>query len=103
MFDYSDFYSLTVFDIYKKSERFICTIAAYAIISDKKLNFDTFIERDNSDQFIIVVKNATNKKRRLQLKSIFIVYQRIIVCRDISCFRVRIFSFKNLQYIVKFF
>ncbi len=49
MFDRSNFYSLIVFDIYKKSKRFICTIATYAMMSDEELSLDTFIERDNDD------------------------------------------------------
>jgi len=49
MFDRSNFYSSIVFDIYKKSKRFICTIATYAMMSDEELSLDTFIERDNND------------------------------------------------------
>lgn len=102
VFDRSDSYSSTAFDIHEKSECFIRTIAAYVMISDEELSLDTFIERDDDNRFIIVVKDATSKKRRLQLKPILIAHQRAIVCRDTSCFRVRTSSFKNLQYVAKF-
>ena len=42
-------------------------------------------------------------KKKLKLKINPIVYQRAIICRDTFCFRVRILSFKNLQYVAKFF
>ena len=65
MFNRFNSYSSTAFDIYKKLKRFIRTIAAYVMINDKESSLNTFIERDNNDWFIIVVKYATNKKKRL--------------------------------------
>jgi hypothetical protein len=49
VFNRSNSYSLTVFDIHKKSERFIRTIAAYAMMSDEELSLNTFIKRDDDD------------------------------------------------------
>jgi len=102
VFDRSGPYSSTVFDIHEEPERFIRTIAAYAMMSDEELGLDTFIERDDGDQFITVVEDATGKERRLQLEPVPIAYQRAIVCRGTSCFRARTPSSKDLQYVVKF-
>lgn len=74
MFDRSGPYSSTVFDIYKDPERFIRTIAVYVIISDEELGLNTFIKRDNGDQFITIVEDATVKERRLQLEPVPIAY-----------------------------
>ena len=81
MFDRSDSYSLIAFDIHKKSKRFIRMIAAYVMMNDEELNLDTFIERYNDDQFIMILKDATSEERRLQLNSIIIVFQRATVLR----------------------
>jgi len=95
VFDRSGPYSSTVFDIHEEPERFIRTIAAYAMMSDEELGLDTFIERDDGDQFITVVEDATGKERRLQLEPVPIAYQRAIVCRGTSCFRARTPSSKD--------
>ena len=42
-------------------------------------------------------------KKKLQLKINSIAYQQAIVCRGTFCFRVKTLSFKNLQYVAKFF
>ena len=102
VFDRSGPYSSTAFDIHEEPERFIRTIAAYVMMSDEDLGLDTFIERDDGDQFITVVEDATGKERRLQLESIPIAYQRAIVCRGTSCFRATPPSSEDLRYVVKF-
>ncbi|KAI4087136.1 MAG: hypothetical protein L6R37_008352 [Teloschistes peruensis] len=83
-------------------ERFIRTIAAYVMMSDEELGLDTFIQRDDGDQFITVVEDMTGKERRLQLDPIPIAHQRAIVCRGTSCFRARTPSSEDLRYVVKF-
>jgi len=102
VFDRSGPYSSTVFDIHEEPERFIRTIAAYAMMSDEELGLDTFIERDDGDQFITVVEDVTGKERRLQLEPVPIAYQRAIVCRGTSCFRAKTPSSEDLRYVVKF-
>ena len=102
VFDRSGPYSSTVFDIHKEPERFIRTMAGYVMMSDEELGLDTFIERDDGDQFITVVEDATGKERRLQLEPIPIARQRAIVCRGTSCFRAWTPSSENLQYVAKF-
>lgn len=102
VFDHSGPYSSTAFDIHEEPERFIRTIASYVMMSDEDLGLDTFIERDNGDQFITVVEDATGKERRLQLDPAPIAYQRAIVCRGTSCFRAKTPSSKNFQYVAKF-
>ncbi|KAL9130813.1 MAG: hypothetical protein Q9175_006929 [Cornicularia normoerica] len=102
VFDRSGPYGSTAFDIHEQPERFIRTIAAYVMMSDEELGLDTFIERDDGDQFITVVEDATGKERRLQLESIPIAYQRAIVCRGTSCFRATTPSSEDLRYVVKF-
>jgi len=102
VFDRSGSYSSTVFDIHEEPELFIRTIAAYVMMSDEELGLDTFIERDDGDQFITIVEDATGKERRLQLESVPIAYQRAIVCRGTSCFRARTLNSKDLRYVVKF-
>ena len=102
VFDRSGPYSSTAFDIHKEPERFIRTIAAYVVMSDEELGLDTFIERYNANCFITVVEDATGQKRKLQLDSSPITYQRAIVCRGTSCFRAKTLGSKNLQYVAKF-
>ncbi|KAL8647621.1 MAG: hypothetical protein Q9210_005451 [Variospora velana] len=102
VFDRSGPYSSTAFDIHKEPECFIRTIAAYVMMSDEELGLDTFIQRDDSDQFITVVEDATGKERRLQLEPDPIASQRAIVCRGTSCFRARTPSSEDLRYVVKF-
>ncbi|KAL9585487.1 MAG: hypothetical protein Q9203_004230 [Teloschistes exilis] len=102
IFDRSGLYSSTAFDIHKEPERFIRTIAAYMMMSDEELGLDTFIQRDDGDQFITVVEDTTVKERRLQLDPIPIAHQRAIVCRGTSCFRARTPSSEDLRYVVKF-
>ena len=65
VFDRSGPYSSTAFDIHKEPECFICTIAAYIMMSDEELGLDTFIEQDDGDRFITVVEDAMGKERRL--------------------------------------
>ncbi|KAL9028328.1 MAG: hypothetical protein Q9196_003289 [Gyalolechia fulgens] len=102
VFDRSGPYSSSAFDIHEEPERFIRTIAAYVMMSDEELGLDTFIQRDDSDQFITVVEDATGKERRLQLDPDPIASQRAIVCRGTSCFRARTPSSEDLRYVVKF-
>lgn len=102
VFDRSGLYSSTAFDIHKEPERFICIIAAYVMMSDEELGLDTFIQRDDGDQFITVVEDMTGKERRLQLEPVPIAHQRAIVCRGTSCFRARTPSSEDLRYVVKF-
>ncbi|KAL8673853.1 MAG: hypothetical protein Q9168_001718 [Polycauliona sp. 1 TL-2023] len=102
VFDRSGPYSSTAFDIHKEPERFIRTIAGYVMMSDEELGLDTFIQRDDGNQFITVVEDATGKERRLQLEPDPIAYQRAIACRGTSCFRARTLSSEDLRYVVKF-
>ncbi|KAI4106232.1 MAG: hypothetical protein L6R37_002319 [Teloschistes peruensis] len=102
VFDRSGPYSSSAFDIHEEPERFIRTIASYVMMSDEELGLDTFIERDDGDQFITIMEDATGKERRLQLKPDPIAYQRAIVCRGTSCFRARTSSSEDLRYVVKF-
>ncbi|KAI4203343.1 MAG: hypothetical protein LQ346_001814 [Caloplaca aetnensis] len=102
VFDRSGPYSSTAFDIHEEPECFIRTIAAYVMMSDDELGLDTFIQRDDGDQFITVVEDATGKERRLQLEPDPIASQRAIVCRGTSCFRARTPSSEDLRYVVKF-
>ncbi|KAL8788263.1 MAG: hypothetical protein Q9213_001783 [Squamulea squamosa] len=102
VFDRSGPYSSTAFDIHEEPERFIRTITAYVMMSDEELGLDTFIQRDDGDQFITVVEDVTGEERRLQLEPDPIAYQRAIVCRGTSCFRARTPSSENLRYVVKF-
>ena len=73
------------------------------MMSDEVLDLNIFTSLNEKYRFIIIIQDTTDKKRRLQLKIDLIVYQQAIVCRDTSCFRVRTLSFKNLQYVAKFF
>ncbi|KAI4196202.1 MAG: hypothetical protein LQ350_006695 [Teloschistes chrysophthalmus] len=102
VFDRFGLYSSTAFDIHKDPERFIRTIAAYVMMSDEELGLDTFIQRDDGDQFITVVEDTTGKERRLQLDPIPVAHQRAIVCHGTSCFRARTPSSEDLRNVVKF-
>ena len=74
VFDRFGPYSSTAFDIHEEPERFIRTMAGYVMMSDEELGLDTFIERDDGDQFITVVEDVTGKERRLQLEPVPIAY-----------------------------
>ena len=87
----------------KKFQQFIKIVAKYTIINDKKMNLNIFINLDKKYWFIKIMQNTIDKEKRLHLKSNSIVCQRTILCRDTFCFCVKIFSFKTLQYVVKFF
>ena len=102
VFDRSGPYSSTAFDIHEEPERFIRIIAAYVMMSDQEMGLDTFIKRDDGDQFINVVEDATGKERRLHLEPVPITSQRAIVCRGTSCYRARTSSSEYSQYVVKF-
>ena len=102
VFDRSGPYSSTAFNIHEEPERFIRIIAAYVMMSDEELGLNNFIEEHDGDRFITVVEDATGKERRLQLDPAPIAYQRAIVCRGTSCFRAKIPSSKNFQYVAKF-
>lgn len=102
VFDCSGPYSSTAFDINEEPERFVHMIAAYVMMSDEELGLDTFIEWDNGNWFITIMKDATDKKRRLQLKSIPIAHQQAIVCCGTSCFCAKTLSFEDLWYVIKF-
>ena len=64
IFDYSDFYNSGPFNIHKKPKQFMQAIVGYAIISDKELGLDTFIEQNRGDLFIIIIENTTGDKKR---------------------------------------
>ncbi len=102
IFNRFDFYSSELFDIHKKSEKFIRVIAEYMMMNDKELDLNTFIERRMNIRSITIIEDVTEEKKELRLKSDFIVYQRVIFCRDTSCFLVKTSDLKNLQYVVKF-
>ena len=103
IFDRFDSYNSKVFDIRKKLDQFIKIIAEYTMMNDKELSLNIFMNLNKKCRFIAIIKDKTDKKKRLQLKQDSIVYQRAIVYRNTSCFRVRTLSFKNLQYVAKFF
>ena len=102
IFDRFGFYSSEVFDIRKKFEQFIRAIAEYTMMSDEKLDLNIFMSLNEKCRFITIIENKTDKTK-LQLKQNPIAYQQAIVYRGTFCFRARTLSFKNLQYVVKFF
>ncbi|MCJ1425542.1 hypothetical protein MMC29_003442 [Sticta canariensis] len=102
VFDRSGPYSSGVFDIHKEPEQFIRSIAGYTMMSDEELGLDTFTSLNEEHRSITIIEDTTDKKRRLQLESDPIAYQRAIVCRGTSCFRARTLSSKDLQYVAKF-
>ena len=97
VFDRSGPYSSGAFDIHEKPEQFIRTIAGYTMMSDEELGLNTFIERNEEDQFITIPEDATGKEKRLRLKRDPIVIQQAIVCRGTSCY-----CSKDLKHVVKF-
>ncbi|MCJ1360430.1 MAG: hypothetical protein MMC33_010435 [Icmadophila ericetorum] len=87
IFDRSGPYSSGVFNIHEEPEKFIQAIAGYTMMDDEELGLDTFIERDDKDQFISVTDDSTGKDKRLQLEENPFVKQRAIVCRGTNCYR----------------
>lgn len=65
MFNYSRPYSSGEFSIYKEPKQFIRTLAGYAIISNKELGLDIFVESDGNNRFITVTEDVTRNDRRL--------------------------------------
>lgn len=103
VFDRSGPYSSGVLNIYKKPEQFIRSIARYTMMSHEELGWNTFTSLDEGYRSIMIIEDTTGKKRRLQLESDPIAYQRAIVCCGTSCFCARTLNFKDLQYVAKFF
>ncbi len=103
VFDRSGPYSLGVLNIHKEPEQFIRSIARYTMMSHEELGWNTFTSLDEGYRSIMIIEDTTGKKRRLQLESDPIAYQRAIVCCGTSCFCARTLNFKNLQYVAKFF
>ena len=89
VFDRSGPYSSGPFNIHKEPERFIRTIAGYAMMSDEELGLDTFIERDGGNLFITIAEDTTRDEKRLQLIPDPLVVQRAIVCRGTNCYRTK--------------
>ena len=87
VFDRSGPYSSGPFDIHKEPEKFIRAIAGYAMMSDKELGFDTFIEKGDKGQFITIDKDAAGQERKIQLENNPFVVQPAIVCRGTNCWR----------------
>jgi Fungal protein kinase len=54
VFDRSGAYSSKKFDIHNKPDRFVNTIAGYALMTDAELGLNTFIKRDKNSKYIIV-------------------------------------------------
>ena len=72
------------------------------MMSDEELGLDTFVERDGEDRLVTITEDAIGQKRRLQLESDLIAYQRAIVCRGTSCYCASIPSSEDPRYVVKF-
>ena len=101
VFDRSGPYSSKAFDINNEPEKFIRAMAGYALMSDKELGLDTFIEEDKGDRFIRIINEATGEEQRLKLELDPVAIQRAIVCRGTCCFRATVPGVKS-QYVVKF-
>lgn len=99
VFDRSGSYSSGVFNIHKEPEQFIRSIARYTMMSDEELGLNTFTSLDEEYRSITIIEDTTGKKRRLQLDSDPIAYQRAIVCCGTSCFCARTLNSKDLQYV----
>lgn len=97
IFDRSGPYSSGEFDIHDDPAKFIRAIAGYALMSDRELGLDTFVERKGGDIFITVTDETNGEDMRLQLPQYPIFQQRAIVCRGTTCYRVL-----GLPHIVKF-
>lgn len=86
VFDQSGPYSSGEFDIHEEPEKFIGVIMGYAMMDDKELGLDTFIELDDTGQSITISRDATGKEDRMQLNEAPFIKQRAIVCQGTTCF-----------------
>ena len=87
IFDRSGAYSAEPFDIHQDPERFIRAISGYCMMNDKELGIDTFVQRDKTNDFVIVNDYETKEETRVYIEMDPIALERAIVCRGTSCFR----------------
>lgn len=80
VFDHSSPYSSNKFNIHEEPEQFIQAITEYTMMSDEELGLNTFIERNEEDLFITIMKDVNEKKKKIQLEKDSIIIQQAIVC-----------------------
>ena len=102
VFDRSGPYSGPVFDIHEEPERFVRVIAGYVMMDNKELGLDTFVKRVAGESFITLPKNRTRGRKKLQLGTDPIAFQRAIVCRGTSCYLAKPPRAEDYGYVVKF-
>lgn len=96
VFDRSGPYSSGSFDIHKQPELFIKAITGYAMMSDKELGSDAFVEQNGEDRLIKFAEDGMEKRLCLKLDPIF--KQRAIVCRGTTCYLTM-----NGKHVIKIF
>lgn len=96
MFDKSSLYNSEKFDIHKELGRFIKVLTSYAIMSDAELGLNTFIKRDSSSKYIVVLR------ARIALEDKLIASTKAIVCKGTISYRGRRSDLIGWEYIVKF-
>ena len=87
VFNRSGPYSSGEFDIHEEPERFVRAITGYAMMSDKELGLDAFLQQKDGGLFVSVTDDTSGKKKRLQLEPKPFVKQRAVVCRGTNCYR----------------
>lgn len=85
VFDHSSPYSSNKFNIHEEPEQFIQAITEYTMMSDEELGLNTFIERNEEDLFITIMKDVNEKKKKIQLEKDSIIIQQAIVCWGTNC------------------
>ncbi|KAI9765989.1 MAG: hypothetical protein M1840_006996 [Geoglossum simile] len=101
VFDRSGPYSCEKFDLHMNPDRFIKVMAGYTMMSDEELGLNTYIKQDEHGKYIIF-KGQDKDEEKLYLEDEPIAFQRAIVCRGTTCYRVKRLGVKDWEFVVKF-
>jgi hypothetical protein len=74
----------------------------YALMSDKELGINIYIKEDKGDKYIIFKGEDKTREEKLYLEERSIVFQRVIICRRIICYRVKKQNSKCWEFMIKF-
>ncbi|KAL9122920.1 MAG: hypothetical protein Q9187_000532 [Circinaria calcarea] len=102
VFDRSGPYGSEKFCIRKDPHRFIKIMAGYTLMNDEELGINTYIKEDKSGKYIMFKVDDKTVEEKLYLEYKPIAFQRAIVCRGTTCYRVKIPSSNRWEHVAKF-
>lgn len=102
VFDRSGLYSCEKFNIHQDPCRFIQIMASYSLMSDEELGVNTQVKEDEMGKYILFKGDSKTEEECLYLEDKPIAFQRAIVCRGTTCYRVKRRVSKRPEYVLKF-